>query len=90
MRYDPYSATLRERLEEEMPEFEIAIETEGESGQMVTGGFLERMQYICMSGFTYSVDFIYLFFLTLLPVHHIYIDIFLNINPPSPTPIPNP
>jgi lysophospholipase L1-like esterase len=49
LRMDPYSTTMQELLEAQLGgEYEIEVETDGESGELVTRGFEGRMRAWCM------------------------------------------
>jgi lysophospholipase L1-like esterase len=52
LRFTPYSTTLSQRLKEALEQhYEIEVHTDGESGELVTAGFLRRMQQHCTPPF---------------------------------------
>src|SRR6187402_3902332 len=66
MQFTPYSETmeivLNERLNKNQeqqggPKWDIEVETNGVSGQLVTAGFTRRMERICMSNLPSSIPF---------------------------------
>jgi hypothetical protein len=53
--YSPYSITLSRLLKERFPGRQITVETDGKSGDLVTGGFAERMRDGCKSALLFSM-----------------------------------
>jgi hypothetical protein len=53
--YSPYSITLSQLLKERFPGRQITVETDGKSGDLVTGGFAGRMRDGCKSTLLFSM-----------------------------------
>jgi hypothetical protein len=44
LKFTPYSISMSKKLAEKLPQVELKIDVDGKSGDMVTGGYKERMK----------------------------------------------